>query len=177
MASNSRGMEDQDMVRPAVAQPTDSSQASARIAPDDELEMLRRENALLREALAARKVIELAKALLMVRDGLSEPDAHRYIQKSSMDARVPMVEIARGLIPTQTARPGRVTTPRVRPAPWAAAAPRPDSSSASARRWPDRALPDRMARPHHGAGSDGRSALWPRPSGRPPNGQASAKLM
>jgi len=166
------------MVRPAVAQPTDSSLASTRIAPDDELETLRRENALLREALASRKVIELAKALLMVRDGLSEPDAHRYIQKSSMDARVPMVEIARGLIPAPPARNVRVTTARVRPTPWAAStAPRLSSSWASAPRWPDRAFPDRMARPDHGAGWDGRTPAWARSPERPSNGQASARLM
>ena len=53
----------------------------------DELVALRRENAVLREALETRKVIELAKALLMWRDGLSEPAAHCYIQKSSMDSR------------------------------------------------------------------------------------------
>jgi len=162
------------MAGPVVASPADSTLASVS---HDELEALRRENAVLREALAARKVIELAKALLMVRDGLSEPAAHRYIQKSSMDARVPMVEIARGLIPTPSARPGRVTTARVRPTPWAAMTmTRPDSSWTSARRW-DRAFPDRMARPDHGSGPDGRSPAGPRPSRRPSNGQTSARLM
>lgn len=117
------------MVRPLVAPTT-------MLVPDNELDALRRENAVLRQALEARKVIELAKALLMVRDGLSEPAAHRYIQKSSMDARVPMVEIARGLIP---APPGRVTTARVRATAFAAAAPGPGAAWTPPRRLVGRA--------------------------------------
>jgi hypothetical protein len=107
-------------------------------APDNEVDALRRENAVLRQALEARKIIELAKALLMVRDGLSEPAAHRFIQKSSMDARVPMVEIARGLIPAPP-RPGRVTTARVRPTPFATAAPGPGAAWTPPRRLVGRA--------------------------------------
>ena len=41
-----------------------------------------------------QKTIDLAKMLLMDRNGLSESDAHRYIQKSSMDNGTGVVEMA-----------------------------------------------------------------------------------
>jgi hypothetical protein len=126
MTRHSCDLQEADMARPGLAPTT--TQESGLQNPGDELEALRRENALLREALATRKVIELAKALLMLRDGLSEPAAHRYIQKSSMDARVPMVDIARSLIPKGPGRPGRVTTAGVRRTPS-------DSLWAPSRHW------------------------------------------
>lgn len=59
---------------------------------------------LLQEKLAAqdqletRKLVERAKALLMKKRGLSEPDAFREIQKQSMDRRKSMKEIAEALL-------------------------------------------------------------------------------
>ena len=41
-----------------------------------------------------RKVIDQAKALLMERNNMSEEDAHRYLQKSSMDSGTNMLETA-----------------------------------------------------------------------------------
>ncbi len=41
-----------------------------------------------------QKTIDRAKALLMERNGLTEPEAHRYIQKSSMDNGTGVVETA-----------------------------------------------------------------------------------
>ena len=112
------------MATPVVAPPTEMPSTAASDTLD-ELAALRHENAVLREALEARKVIELAKALLMWRDGLSEPAAHRYIQKSSMDSRVPMVEIARSLIPATPPRSGQVRTAAVRASSWPATTCRP----------------------------------------------------
>ncbi len=43
---------------------------------------------------AAMEVIRRAKAYLMERDGLSEPEAHRLLQKRAMDAGMPMAEAA-----------------------------------------------------------------------------------
>jgi ANTAR domain len=140
MTPDSCDPQEANMIRPGVAPPT-TMQGSGSSIPADEFEALRRENAVLREALATRKVIELGKALLMLRDGLSEPAAHRYIQKSSMNARVPMVEIARALIPAATGRPGRVTTAGVRRSPWAATASRPDALRALSRRWAGSSTP------------------------------------
>ena len=41
-----------------------------------------------------RKVLEEAKGLLMERNGMSEEEAHRYIQKCSMDSGTNLVETA-----------------------------------------------------------------------------------
>ena len=41
-----------------------------------------------------QKTIDQAKALLMERNGLTEAEAHRYIQKSSMDNGTGVVETA-----------------------------------------------------------------------------------
>jgi len=44
--------------------------------------------------LEARKVVDRAKGLLMTRYGMSEPDAFRWIQRSAMDGRQSMREVA-----------------------------------------------------------------------------------
>jgi hypothetical protein len=162
------------MARPGVVPPT-TMRGSGSQDIADELEALRRENALLREALATRKVIELAKALLMVRDGLSEPAAHRYIQKSSMDARVPMVEIARALIPREPERPKRVITAGVRRTPWPATAPQPDSSWASSRHRSGTATLASGAFTDDYPRTGESRVAWPQP-GRTTNGEASIRL-
>jgi response regulator NasT len=48
----------------------------------------------LKERLAARRVIEQAKGLLMEREGLSEAEAYRRIQVASMSRRTSMREVA-----------------------------------------------------------------------------------
>jgi response regulator NasT len=48
----------------------------------------------LEETLETRKLLERAKGVLMQREGLSEADAFRRIQKASRDRRRPMKEIA-----------------------------------------------------------------------------------
>lgn len=45
-----------------------------------------------------RRVIEQAKELLMVRNGMTENEAHRYIQKCSMDSGSTLVETAQKLL-------------------------------------------------------------------------------
>lgn len=47
---------------------------------------------------AARDLIEQAKALLMERHSLSEPEAHHYLQKRSMSAGARMEDIARDVL-------------------------------------------------------------------------------
>jgi response regulator NasT len=59
------------------------------------------ETAELRENLAARKVIERAKGLLMARDGLSEEDAHRHIQSQARCQRRSMRAVAEELLKTR----------------------------------------------------------------------------
>lgn len=52
----------------------------------------------LEETLEARKLIERAKGALMEREGLSEAEAFRRIQKASRDQRRPMKVIAREIL-------------------------------------------------------------------------------
>jgi response regulator NasT len=63
-----------------------------------ELSTLRRENETLKRTLEGRKLIERAKGILMKRLGMSEPEAFRKIQKTAMDTRKPMIEIAQALL-------------------------------------------------------------------------------
>ena len=44
---------------------------------------------------AQRAVIEKAKSLLMERNNLTEEEAHRYLQKNSMESGTNMLETAR----------------------------------------------------------------------------------
>ena len=57
----------------------------------------------LTERLATRKVIERAKGLLQAQ-GMSEPDAFRWIQRTAMDRRTTMKLVAETIVETQTQR-------------------------------------------------------------------------
>ena len=50
------------------------------------------------ERFEARKVITQAKELLMAHRKMTEPEAYRWIQKTAMDRRSPMVSIATTII-------------------------------------------------------------------------------
>jgi response regulator NasT len=63
-----------------------------------ELGTLEREIADLGEQLAARKAVDRAKGILQEQLGLSEPDAFRWIQKTAMDLRRSMREVAEGVV-------------------------------------------------------------------------------
>jgi response regulator NasT len=66
-----------------------------------ELSAVRLENETLKRTLETRKLVERAKGILMNRLGLSEPDAFRRIQKTAMDTRKPMSEVAQALLLTE----------------------------------------------------------------------------
>jgi response regulator NasT len=72
-----------------------------------ELAAIRRENETLRRTLETRKLVERAKGILMTRLGLSEPDAFRRIQKTAMDTRRPMSEVAQALLLSEEMAQGR----------------------------------------------------------------------
>ncbi|MCO1581242.1 MULTISPECIES: ANTAR domain-containing response regulator [unclassified Crossiella] len=59
-----------------------------------ELAALENEVAGLTERLETRKAIERAKGLLMSKQGLSEPEAFRWIQRTAMDRRTTMKAVA-----------------------------------------------------------------------------------
>jgi response regulator NasT len=66
-----------------------------------EIQAVRRENETLKRTIEGRKLIERAKGILMKRLGLSEPEAFRKIQKTAMDTRKPMTEVAEALLLTE----------------------------------------------------------------------------
>ena len=63
-----------------------------------ELTALEREVADLTERLETRKAVDRAKGVLQEDLGLSEPDAFRWIQKTAMDLRLSMREVADGVV-------------------------------------------------------------------------------
>ena len=64
----------------------------------EEIAALENEVADLKEQFATRKLVERAKSLLQTKMGLSEPEAFRWIQKTSMDRRLSMREVAEAII-------------------------------------------------------------------------------
>ena len=65
---------------------------------DDEVAALREQVEDLKNRLESRKHVDRAKGLLMENMGLSEQEAFRWIQKTSMDRRLTMLEVADAVI-------------------------------------------------------------------------------
>ncbi len=63
-----------------------------------EVQQLEAEVADLSERLETRKLVDRAKGVLQQRLELSEPDAFRWIQKTAMDLRLSMRQVAEGVI-------------------------------------------------------------------------------
>lgn len=80
-----------------------------------EFEAIRRENEDLKKAIESRKLVERAKGLLMEREGLTESQAFRRIQKASMDYRKPMVEVAEALLLAANVHKARERKPPAMP--------------------------------------------------------------
>ena len=76
-----------------------------------DIETMRRENETLRRKLESRKLVERAKGILMRRLGLSEPEAFRRIQKTAMDTRRPMADVAQALLLTEEVGHSRPAKP------------------------------------------------------------------
>jgi response regulator NasT len=77
-----------------------------------ELSAVRKENETLKRSLESRKLVERAKGILMTHLGLSEPEAFRRIQKTAMDTRKPMAEVAQALLLTEELGQPRVAARR-----------------------------------------------------------------
>jgi response regulator NasT len=69
-------------------------------ARHDELQALRQEAASLQEALAARKVIERAKGLLMQKENLSEEEAFARLRRAAQSSQRPLKVIADAVVAT-----------------------------------------------------------------------------
>ncbi|WP_380168248.1 ANTAR domain-containing response regulator [Jannaschia sp. R86511] len=68
------------------------------VSRHSELLQLEDEVADLADRLETRKLVERAKAALQSTYGMSEPEAFRWIQKTSMDRRLSMREVASGVL-------------------------------------------------------------------------------
>ncbi len=66
----------------------------------EEIEELKEQEEEMKESLESRKVIDKAKGVLMRKEGVSEPEAFRKMQKLSMDKRKSMRQIAEAILLT-----------------------------------------------------------------------------
>ena len=66
-----------------------------------DLQEVRRENEALKRKLESRKLVDRAKALLIQRAGMSEAEAYRRLQKTAMDTRRTMGDVAQALLLTE----------------------------------------------------------------------------
>ena len=68
------------------------------LARYSQLSALKKETESVSEQLAVRKLVDRAKGVLMDRDGMSEADAFRWLQKRAMDQRRPLREVAEDVL-------------------------------------------------------------------------------
>jgi len=92
------------LVKPFREQDLLPAIAAAR-ARHEELQALRAEAESLADALAARKVIEQAKGLLMEKEQLSEQEAFARLRKASQASGRPLKAIAEAIVTTLTGEP------------------------------------------------------------------------
>jgi response regulator NasT len=63
-----------------------------------EMKALAEENSSLAEQLATRKLVDRAKGILMDKHGMGEADAFRFVQKTAMDTRASLSQVAQQII-------------------------------------------------------------------------------
>jgi two-component system, response regulator PdtaR len=74
------------------------------LARFQEFRELNKEATDLRDTLETRKVVDRAKGILMDQQGMTEAEAFRKIQKTSMNTRKPMKDVAEAIILAQEAK-------------------------------------------------------------------------
>ena len=72
--------------------------AKVALATEARMAAMKRTIANLQKKIAEVKIVERAKCALAVRQGMSEEDAHRYIEKSAMDSRMSRMEVAEEIL-------------------------------------------------------------------------------
>lgn len=77
---------------------TEAPSADSKAAADKEIQELRNQVDELKNRLESRKHVDKAKGLLMQHMGLTEQEAFRWIQKTSMDRRLTMMEVADAVV-------------------------------------------------------------------------------
>lgn len=70
------------------------------LATAERLRTLRNKTSSLQQRLDDSRIVARAKLLLISRLGMSEGDAHRYIEKTAMDSCLPRRDVAEGIIRT-----------------------------------------------------------------------------
>lgn len=70
------------------------------LSRSEEITALEREVSTLSEQLETRKLVERAKGLLQAKQGLSEPEAFKWIQRAAMDQRATMRRVAEVVLET-----------------------------------------------------------------------------
>jgi response regulator NasT len=75
-----------------------SAQIQVSAARFNALEQVIREKAQIAQDLETRKFVDRAKAILIKRAGLTEPEAHRRLQQESQKRRMSMGEVARRIV-------------------------------------------------------------------------------
>lgn len=70
------------------------------VSRSDEIAALEREVSSLSEQLDTRKLVERAKGLLQTKQGLTEPQAFKWIQRAAMDQRTTMRRVAEVVLET-----------------------------------------------------------------------------
>jgi response regulator NasT len=69
-------------------------------ASHNRFNMMRRENMKLQQKIEDIKIIDRAKLVLISRLSMTEPEAHKYIEKQAMDMRVTRRAVADGILKT-----------------------------------------------------------------------------
>ncbi len=64
----------------------------------EQIRQLQKEVKTIKDQFETRKLVDRAKSLLMTKMGLSEPEAFRWIQKTSMDRRLSMREVSETIV-------------------------------------------------------------------------------
>ena len=85
------------MVKPLLGEQI-APAVRAALARFEQMEATLRENAGLKDDLESRKVIERAKGILMLRQGLSEADAFNRLRKIARDKGQTMKHVADGIV-------------------------------------------------------------------------------
>jgi AmiR/NasT family two-component response regulator len=100
------------------------------ISRHQEIVALEAEVADLADRFETRKLVDRAKGLLQSKFGMTEPDAFRWIQKTSMDKRLTMREVAAAVVNSSASAAGSaaIRTPPTPPAPTPSSAATPAPS-------------------------------------------------
>jgi AmiR/NasT family two-component response regulator len=115
------------------------------VSRHQEIAALEAEVADLTDRFETRKLVDRAKGLLQQKFGMSEPDAFRWIQKTSMDKRLTMREVANAVVNSSASAAGSAAIRTGTPAAPGPSAGESESSGGPAPRTPTPAPPPSAA--------------------------------